>query len=544
MKKVLPSKSQAISRRHMLAVLSAGGLALSFTDRAEPTAPAQNVMAAAGPLPNTLTWVLPAPVNTLDPAYANIQANTVHTLGYESLLLYGSDGALHPQLAESWSQTGLLTYVYKLRHDVKFWDGTPLTPDDVVYSFKRIMDPKTASGWAFFFTRVHSVNVTGPNEVTIKLNEPDPLFRFVPGMAGSRIISKKMGEAHPKDYGTAADFTMGTGPYRFTSFSHDQSVTAERNERYWGGKPRFKTVDVKFIVDQSTAQLAMRSGQIDGIFYVSLDQIKAWQSTGRANVVSAPGLFVAYFSFDTQVPPWNDVHVRRACAHAIDRRGLVHSVLDDRGEPAVALAMPQQWTGLLDSSQVRQLYSGLDRYSFDLKAAKQELAESSVPNGFTATINYPDAVKALGLAALNLSQNLSQIGVTLNVKEIPFLQWKSQTAEHQGGINVFFWSATTTDAAEELQLFLDSQYAVPRSFNYANYKNPQVDQLLRQQRTSRNPGARAQALADILKVAATDLPYLPVWYQDIAMAVKSSYQFDTFSAWFKWQDWPDRIKSR
>lgn len=524
-----------ISRRRLVAAFGAGSLALSLEALFEP------FKAQAAPA-GTLTWALPAPVNTLDPAYANIQANTVHSLGYEGLLVIGPDGVLRPQLAQSWSQRDLLTYVYTLRRNVKFWDGSPLTADDVVYSLRRIMDPKTASGWAFFYAQVQSVEATGPAEVTIKLKSPDPLFRFVPAMAGARIISRKMGEAHATDYGTTAEATMGTGPYRFTAFAHDQSVSAQRNAGYWGTAPDYTRVDVKFIVDQSTAQLAMRSGQIDGMFYVSLDQIKAWQSTGQARIVSAPGLYVTYFGFDTQVAPWNDVHVRRACAHAIDRAGLVHSVLNGLGKPAAALAMPEQWVGILSQPQAQELYADLDRYKFDLKAAKRELGESSVPNGFTATIAYPDAVKALGLAALNLSQNLSQIGVTLNVKEIPFLQWKTLTAQHQGGINVFFWSATTTDAAEELQLFLDSRFAVSGSFNYANYKNTRVDQLLQLQRQSQDVKVRAQVLGDILKAAAADMPYLPVWYQDIAFAVRSAYRFAGPSAWFKWENWADRVR--
>jgi len=533
----------AFTRRELLAALGGGGLTLTFGALLAATYDVRHARAAGAPA-GTLTWALPAPVNTLDPAFANIQANTVHTLGYESLLVFAPDGTLHPQLAESWAQTGLLTYVYRLRRTVKFWDGTPLTAEDVAYSYNRIRDPKTASGWGFFYTQVDSVKATGPYEVTVKLKAPDPLFRFVPAMAGSRVISRKMGAAHTADYGATAEATMGTGPYRFSAFAHDQSVTAIRNDAYWGPKPLFDRVDVRFIVDQSTAQLAMRSGQIDGIFYVSLDQIPAWQSTGGASIVSAPGLYVAYLSFDTQIAPWNDVHVRRAFAHALDRRGLVHSVLADRGQPASALAMPQQWVGLLNQEQVTQLYAEIDRYPFDLQRAKRELSESSVARGFTATLAYPDAVKPLGVAALSLSQNLSQIGVTLNVKDIPFLQWKSQTAAHQGGINVLFWSATTTDAAEELQLFLDSRYAVVNSFNYANYKNPKIDQLLVEQRTDRDPKLRAQALANILRLTAEDVPYMPIWYQDIAMAVKSTYTFDSFSAWFKWQDWPDRIKRR
>ena len=537
-----PEAARRLRRREALAALGGGGAALAAGALLAATYDVRRAQAAAAGVPATLTWALPAPVATLDPAFANIQANTVHTLGYESLLVYASDGTLHPQLAESWAQTGLLTYVYRLRPNVKFWDGTPLTADDVAYSYNRIRDPKTGSGWGFFYSQVDTVKATGPSEITVKLKAPDPLFRFVPAMAGSRVISQKMGSAHPTDYGATAETTMGTGPYRFTAFAHDQSVTATRNDGYWGPRPQFDRVNVQFIVDQATAQLAMRSGQIDGIFYVSLDQIPAWQATGGASITTAPGLYVAYLAFDTKTAPWNDVHVRRAVARALDRRGLVHSVLGDRGQPAAALAMPQQWVGLLTPAQVTQLYAELERYPFDMQQAKQELAESSVPRGFTATLNYPDAVQALGAAALNLSQNLGQIGVTLNVKQIPFLQWKSQTAAHQGGVNVLFWSATTTDAAEELQLFLDSRFAVANGFNYANYQNPKVDQLLVEQRTDREPKVRAQALANILRTAAEDVPYAPIWYQDIATATKPSYAFDGFSAWFKWQDWPDRIR--
>ena len=504
-------------------------------------------LASAAPPQNVekLTFALSAPIRSLD-FYHSFDSGTATVLsnGLEGLLRYSDDGKLVPSLAESWSQPDPLTYSYKLRPGVKFWDGRPLTSADVVFSMSQHMQKKVGSELLSYYSSVKSIKAAGPNRVVIKLKAPDPFFQYVPAFQAGYIIEKKFAQAAGKKIGTPGVLTMGTGPYKFTKFVSDEGVSLARNDSYWGKKGVVKNVELKFITEDATRLLAMRSGEIDGAFGVPADQANQWQGIANVKVAFTPQLRTAFFTFDTEAAPWSDVHVRRAFAHAIDKRGLVRTVLRGHGEVANTYPPPQQWGGLLAQKQVRKLYASLPQYPFDLNKAKQELARSSVPNGFTATVVYPDSRKPIGQASLNLSQNLKQIGITLNVREATTSDWINGIYAHKDlGIQVLTFGADYPDPANFPSLILDSKYAVANAFNVSNYKNPAVDRLLVRQAASSKPAVRASLIKQILRISAKDVPYLPVWWQDIGLALKSKYVYSGFSTWYYTQPWVTRIKA-
>jgi peptide/nickel transport system substrate-binding protein len=489
-----------------------------------------------------ITWALREAVRTLDPSFANVTHNTVHSLGYEGLLEFAPGGTLIPKLAESWSQPDPLTYVYTLRDGVTFWDGSPLTPDDVAFSLNRVRDPATKSGWASFYAAVESIAATGPREVTAKLKQPDPLFRRVAAFGGARIHSRKAAESAGPQFGTTAQSTMGTGPYRFTGFRPAESISVERYAGYWGDKPAVQQAQINCIVDEATRFLAMRTGQIDGTLTIPLDQADQWQGLTDVTSGFAPALVTFMIMLDTTVPPYDDVHVRRAIAYSIDRAALTKSVLQGHARPAVMLPTPEQWAGLLEESEVKALYDAVNPYSFNLNKAREELAKSLTPKGFRAAATYPDSRQQNGLALQNLSQNLRQIGITLDVKEVPLAQWLNANLQHTGdALKVSSWAATSADAAEMPGTFFDGRFAVPGAFNAANYKNPDVDKLLQKQRSSLDQHERGVILGEIVKMAADDAAYIPVWHEDIGYAIKSRYRYRDFSVWHRWQNWLGRI---
>src|SRR5262249_11391307 len=150
----------------------------------------------------------------------------------------------------------------------------------------------------------------------------------------------------------------------------------------------------------------------------------------NSKVTLAPELRTAYVSLDTESAPYNDVHVRRAIAYALDKGGLVKAVLAGYGQTAAAMPPPQQWGDLMSQSKVNAFYATLPKYSFDMKKAKAELAQSAYPKGFTATVPFPDSEPQLGKLALSLSQNLKQLGVTLKVKQVTSSAWFNTLYTH------------------------------------------------------------------------------------------------------------------
>lgn len=491
-----------------------------------------------------LTWAMPAQIRSLEYTHsADGVSATVISLGCETLVQYDRAGHLRPTLAASFANPDPTTYIYRLRRGVKFWDGTPLTTADVLFSLKRAANEKGGSQIASFFASVKSMTASG-TAVTIKLKEPDPAFRYTPAV--TYIVEKRYWQAHLKTIGGSKALTMCTGPYRFTKYVPDESVEAERYEGYWGRKPGVQNVTVKFIVSDSTRLLAMRSGQIDGTFRIPHDQIDQWKRLPNATIQVAPPQETAYLSFDVASPPWNDIHVRRAVAYALDKAGLVHAVLRGYGSAAPALPPPVQWVNLIDGARVENLYRSLPQYKYNIAKAKAELARSRYKDGFTATLPYPDSRQLLGKAALALSQSLKQIGVTLKVKQITTDAWFNILYSHPKpiGLQIVSWDVDYPDPADAAHFLFDSRFATKNSFNTANYRSSRMDKLLAQQQNARTPATRVRAMSAAVRLAAVDLPYLPIWYQQVAMAVNAKFRYRTFGIWYPYSSWASNIALR
>jgi peptide/nickel transport system substrate-binding protein len=246
------------------------------------------------------------------------------------------------------------------------------------------------------------------------------------------------------------------------------------------------------------------------------------------------------------IAPWNDVHVRRAIAHSIDKAGLVRAVLRGYGQAAPTLPPPEQWGDMLPQRQVAAFYRTLPKYPFSLARARAELRQSKFPNGFKATLPYPDSAQTNGKAALALSQQLKKIGIDLTVKEVPTDKWFADLYNHPSpmGPLIIEWGVDYPDAADALHFIYDSKAAVKNNFNTANYKSAQMDRHLAAQQNSVNPRVRAAAIKRALRLAATDLPYIPIWYQDVAMAVSTDLNYRGFGTWYLYQPWAFDISAR
>jgi peptide/nickel transport system substrate-binding protein len=286
----------------------------------------------------------------------------------------------------------------------------------------------------------------------------------------------------------------------------------------------------------------MRSGEIDGAFSLPIDQADQWAAIEGVTVKYAPELSIYFFSFDTEAEPWSDVHVRRAFAHALDKEGLLNALLKGHGQPAVSLPPPGQWGGVLPQDQVRELYATFPVYGFDLAKANEELAESLAPDGFAATVQYPDASPELGKIALSLSENLKQIGVQLTVTEVTSEKWLSDLYSHENlGIQAIQFLPDYPDPANYANLHASVQ-AVKNGPNLANYNNPTVDRLIGEQQSSADPAVRAKAMGEMLRIAAEELPYLPVLWPDTAMAIRDTYVYEGFNALYFNVPWATKVK--
>ncbi|MGI9015794.1 MAG: ABC transporter substrate-binding protein [Euzebya sp.] len=537
--------SQSLSRRQLLKRLGLAGAAISTPmllaacegaaspdeSTSEP-APGSSEQSGGGDV-DRLTWIVNSLVS-LDAAKALDQGSkAAQGLVTESLLTLDEDLLMTEWLAESWEEIDPQTYVYRIRSDVMFSDGSPLTVEDVIYSWERHRDPEVESSLNSAFVDVDTMEVTGDNELTVTLTRPAAFWQYVPSYAP--IVSRAFGEQVGERLGTPGDDTLiGTGPYVLTDFRADEVVELVRNDNYWGDTPRFREVAIQYIADSQTAQLAMRAQEADGFMFIPVSEAGGWESIDGLRVESAPGLLPAFFAWDLEDELWGDVHVRRAVAHALDREGLVDGLLSGYGEAATSLVPRGQWDGLdIPSERVEEIYASLRPYEFDLDLAREELAQSAFPDGFSATLKYADAKPELGRAALNLRENLSQIGVDLTVEEVPLGEEIADVVGHQNiGFRALSFTPELLDPADYISYMLPSEFARPSGFNIPNYINPRVDELIDEQGLTTDVEERAAAIAEVMQIISEDLPYLPLWWEDIAMAISDNYEFVGLSVLF------------
>ncbi|MFJ2091274.1 ABC transporter substrate-binding protein [Streptomyces sp. NPDC087901] len=468
---------------------------------------------------STLTLALPSSLSSLDVGRESGVLNyLVAVLAQESLLAVDPSGKLGPGLALSWKQPDARTYVYTLRRGVTFTDGTPFTADDVVASIDAIRDPKNGSALGYAYAGVESVKSTGDHEVTIRLKAPDAMFAWTTTAGGLLVSSRAFLTRNKGRIGTAKTLLLGTGPYRITEFAADDHVLLERNDDWWGEKPAVRKLKLSFVPDAGTRLVAMKSGAVDGALSLASDEARGWESSARVTYTGDRS--VVSLAFDTAKAPFDDVHVRRAVAHAADREGMVKGILHGRAEVADALPSREMWGDLMPADEVRSGYDAIPALPFDLDAARAELAKSSAKDGFTAELHYPNSGPQLGKAALALASSLKKIGITLNVKEITLEQWVAELGSGKQPLQFLWYFPVTGDPAELADPYLN---AAATATDIAHYDNSTVNTALDTAKSATDKDVRARELMKAVQTAGTDLPYLPLWWAQTASAFSKEF---------------------
>jgi peptide/nickel transport system substrate-binding protein len=554
------SEPLALDRRQLLRAMGLGSAAVALpgllaacgSSGGSGGSPGGSTSPAPASLSNadipSLAWALnTSTIVGLDIATAfESNSQCVAVCGMEGLLGVSDQLTLVPLLATSYKydEPGL-KYVFQIRPGVKFWDGTPMTADDVAFSLSRHIDPKVSSQIAGYFANVKSFTKTGASEVTAKLKNPDPLVANA--LVFAPILSKSFVEKIGKALGSPGSGLriMATGPYQITSFPSSTAATVERFDGYWGAKPRVKSCTFSCISDTQTLQLAVQSGQAAGTLTVPVQSAADYQKLSGVTTYSASGMEICALTFDTSTPPYDDLHVRKAIAYACDREGYVRAFLGGNGTPADCVVPPQQWGSVLPQSQVASLYSKLPSYPFSIANAKKELAQSAHPHGFTTNkILVPNNQPAVLKALESLSTTVKQIGITMPIQQVPSNDWLANIYAHKNlGIVCLLFLPDYADPADYMNLIYPSANAVKNNFNLANFKDPQVDKLIQDANSASSNAQRAQDLSQVLTISQQQLPYYGLFWQNDVMAIQNKYTYKGFTGLYYNQPWLTRIYS-
>jgi peptide/nickel transport system substrate-binding protein len=465
---------------------------------------------------STLTLGLESDCSTLDAIYSYDYSTTVVIQVTESLLYYDNDNQLQPGLVEDWQEVDPTTYVYRVRQNVNFSDGSPLTMEDVLYSLGRYTDTSLASELGWMYDNVESIEQSGEWEFTVKLQQPDALWKHVFATTGGHIQQKAFVEAAGENNGKPAGGVLGTGPYKLADWDPTSQMVLEYNENYWNreaeGEPDVKKIVVQFITEDATRLLATTSGQIDLNLAVPVEQVGEIEKSDKAelNIKTGQGLY--YLAFNCKKAPFDDVNVRRAIASAIDAKTMQDTIIRESGTLTNYLSIPASLY-TFEKATWETYEQKAEKYEYNLNRARQFLADSAYPDGFECEITV-DERGVFNSVTLYMQQALKEIGITVKINKVS--NDEAVTLQFGGGMDdkgvrpydllQCEWGADYPDPAGDLTPLYDSSGTGDGGSNASAYANPEVDKLLKAQAASSDDAERTRLMQEALDIINDEMP--------------------------------------
>lgn len=483
-----------------------------------------------------MVWAIQSPPGSMDIAKAgDVPTQRVQSAVFDRLLSIDNSGTVQPWVASKFENPDPLTWVFTIRNDVKFWDGSALTADDVAYSIARHTGDST-SIQAFNFATVTDVTATDASTVTVKLSAPDATL--APKLAiYAQIHQKKYDEAAGDALGSPDKPGMGTGPFSITSFSSADGAVLTRNDNYWAGKAKIKTLEFKAIADPDTARLALSSGEIDGFFDVPLIATRQWDTLDNATMTYVQGAYNDMLSMDVTRAPFDDVNVRTAMGHLIDRAGLLGPLFNGRATAAFTVVPAIQFSASLGDDGAKKLYDGITPFpEFSIDKAKEALAKSASPDGFSVDLAVDTTQPWMSPLAQNLAENAKKIGITVNVKQVSAAEWGAGLTDPASSPLQLVALGAGTTWPNELPNIL---FGTDAGFPLAHYANADIDAAMATANGAITLDELMPALTTALKLASDDLPYLPLFDEQVAAALSKKFVWEGgYSYWSLSQSWP------
>jgi peptide/nickel transport system substrate-binding protein len=344
-----------------LLILAVGGTLAAQTRR-----PTNQVVVARG-----------ADILTADPTVEGYNVHrsvALHTC--DTLVAFGPGARLEPRLAESWKAEDPKTYVFKLRRDARFHDGSPVTAEDAKFTLDRIVNPDTKSdAGPDFAPIVASTEAVDPH--TLKINLKVPLTPFINQMPYVFVISKRAFERMgDKEF---ARKPVCSGPYRLTDWVPNSHVVLDAVNNYYRGAPKVARVIFRTIPEPSTRVAALRAGEVDLIEAVPPDQIRLVEGTQNQRIERVPSGRILFLYMWTWDGPFQDKRVRQAVNHAVDWDAVIKGVFGGHARKAASPILPHVFG-----------YKPVIRYFYDPARAKRLLTEAGYANGFSVTLDSPN----------------------------------------------------------------------------------------------------------------------------------------------------------
>lgn len=394
---------------------------------------------------------------------------------FEGLMGFTEKGQIVTQLAEkeSTSSDGL-TYTFNLRKGVKFHNGSKFSAEDVKYSYDKLAGLSGSKALSSKYTGISKVEVKDANTVAITLKQPDVSF-----------LSKCTIAIVPKDYTNQSQKPVGTGPFKFSQYIPGQKVVLEKNNDYYDSKRKatIDKVEFRIMTDPNAIVMALKSGDLDeaSIQAKDVEGLKA-----DFNIMQTPQNMVQLFALNNSVKPFNNLKVRQAINYAIDKDQIIKTVAQGYGTKLSS-----------NMSPIMNVYfqDGLDKYKTNIAKAKQLLKEAGYENGFSTTVTVPSNYKFHVDTAQVIADQLSKIGIKLEIKQIEWGQWLDQVYTKANYDSTIIGFTGKLDPNDVL-----IRYASKYPKNFVKFNNAEYDQLINKATNEASQAQRVKMYKECQKI--------------------------------------------
>lgn len=500
-------------RRHLLAFTAAAALA------------------AGGATAQTLTLGVRAGPESIDPHFT---ATGTHSEAlkhvFDTLTHLGTQLQIEPGLAESWRAVDATTWEFKLRQGVTFHDGSPMTAEDVASSIRRMQTLSGPNPTRIYVRRVTEVRVVDPHTIHIITGGPSPTLPndFIRLFVTSARATAGLTPENSNEAFNQGRAAIGTGPYRFTSWTPREQFTVDRFDGYWGGRPAWARHVRREIPNDAARVAQLRTGQLDAIVRVPAADVATLERDRALSIVRADTVYVFNLQFDFRenspqisardgsrlaANPFRDPRVREAIDLAIDRRALAEVAMEGMGTPQGQMVTPN----------IFGFNPALPIPTPNLTRARALLAEAGYPNGFRMTLNFTvDRLPGDRGVGTALAQMLARIGIEVQAAGQPAAVVFPARARGELSTMMAGWGTLTGEASYTYSSNAHSNAPALRlgAFNWHGYSNAEMDRLIQASEFELNDDRRRALLMEIGALFNRERVALPLTSVNSAWALR------------------------
>lgn len=466
----------------------------------------------------TLEYSLSIDPSSLDPALStDVQTGEVVALLFDNLVQFDADGLVQPGLASRWDvDPSGAVYTFHLRSGPAFHDGRPIRAANVRASIERALDPgaRAARQWPLLpikgaraFAAGEAKTVAGiatPNDSTIVFTLEEPLNIF------PKFLAMPVAAIVPTPVPAGFDQRpVGSGPWKFVAWSHDDALTFVRNDRYWGGPPAMDSLRIRIIPEPLTQAAEYEAGRLS-VVEIPFSETRRWEQARPEELQRRPAIRDLYIAINTTRGPLKDGRVRRALNHAVDVATLLRTAMANRGVRAAGTLPP----GILGYDSTRA------PYAFDTARAKRLLAEAGYPNGFALQL-WRTKRAELARLAQSVQQDLGAVGIRVEIVERDAASARAAVRNGEADLFLTDWYADYPDP-ENFNYPLFHSRNRGSGGNYAFLAEPALDSLILRARATADTVEKARLARDIDARIFELAPWIFLWFPTDIWAMQPS----------------------